>query len=838
MSFSLLDKFTAHLKNVIKEAGDLAASLDHHELRPEHLLYGLTKQKGSIGTEILVKAGLTGEMVKEFIVGQRPPAQGAPAKRVEPVLSQTAKKSIERAVLIANQYEHKYVGTEHLLASLLRANDAGLTELFRFRQTSPTDLQQHLNMVLKNTSKFPDLTNLIEQSHEILEDETALQGAPARQRERGNALEVFCTDLTDERLQESIDPVIGRAKEIERLIHILSRRTKNNPVLIGDPGVGKTAIVEGLAKRITKGTVPDVLVGKRIMNLDLSLVVAGTVYRGEFESRIKQIIDEVRADASIILFIDELHTIIGAGGASGALDAANILKPALAKGHLRCIGATTLDEYHKHIESDAALERRFQPIVVNEPTAQETVEVLRGIKENYEKYHRVGITDGAMRAATELSVRYLQEKFLPDKAIDLIDEAASKMKIGKTGSDLPQHIRDDEDRLAELRDEKAKAVHHEDFTKALNLKREEKALMEHIVELRDELAKSQATLVGKITETDIADVVHRMTGIPVGEMLQTEQEKLLHLEETLKRSIVGQDEALTAIASSIRRARTGLGAPNRPLGSFIFLGPSGVGKTETAKVLARTVFGDPNALIQIDMSEFSESFQASKLIGAPAGYVGYKEGGKLSESVKRKPYSVVLFDEIEKAHPDIFNLLLQILDEGHLTDAVGKKVNFKNTIIIMTSNIGLAELNRQAAIGFGSPEELAARAAEFQRIEESVLGALRRQFRPEFLNRIDKILVFKPLTREQFERIIDLQLADLRSRLKLRHVALKVDASVRRLLLNKGFSADQGARGLRRAVQEHLENPLADYLLKHPKKGQKSLSMTARTGATAIRAVG
>ncbi len=834
MSFYILDKFTSHLKNVIKEAAALATELRHAELKPEHLLYGLSRQKGSIGTEILSKAGVSPESLKELVIQKNPVALAtmpvdAP---VEPALSAPAKKSIERAVLVANQYEHKYVGTEHLLYSLLKLEDTAVGDIFRSHRINTTDLQQHLVVVLKNTSKFPDLTNLFEQTKEGTEEELPVQPG-AKPRERGSAVDFFCTDLTDERLQESIDPVIGREREIERLIHILSRRMKNNPVLIGDPGVGKTAIVEGLAKRILHNQVPEVLMGKRILSLDLSLVVAGTVYRGEFEGRIKQIIDEVKADKNIILFIDELHTIIGAGGASGALDAANILKPALAKGHLRCIGATTLDEYHKHIESDVALERRFQPIVIAEPSAEETIEVLRGIKQNYETYHHVGISEDAIRAATQLSIRYLQDKFLPDKAIDLIDEAASKMKIGRKSDDLGRKIHASEEQLRELRARKQTAVNKEDFTLALECKEEELRVMHEIGTLREQLSKRAEKLIGPITAKHIAEVVARMTGVPVGNILEAEQKKLLHLETHLKRSIVGQDEALAAIAASIRRSRTGLSSPNRPLGSFLFLGPSGVGKTETAKVIARTVFGDDNALIQFDMSEFSESFQTSKLIGAPAGYVGYKEGGKLTESVKRKPYAVVLFDEIEKAHPDIFNLMLQILDEGHLTDAVGKKINFKNTIIIMTSNIGLSELNRQAAIGFERPDQEEKQEREYHRIEEKVLGELRDNFRPEFLNRIDKIIVYRPLLPKHFLRIIDLQLDIVRGRLKERGVALRVDQRAKALLAKQGFSPDEGARSLRHAIQDLIENPLAEYLLQH--QTAKTLTVTARADRIQLR---
>ncbi|MBI3956556.1 MAG: ATP-dependent Clp protease ATP-binding subunit [Candidatus Kerfeldbacteria bacterium] len=837
MSYDFLDKFTTHLKNVIKEAAQLAAELRHGELKPEHLLFGLTKQKGSISTEILVKAGLTPESLKDIVIQKNVTIATVanPLRRPEPALSEGAKRVIERAILIANQHEHKYVGTEHLLSSLLKFDDETVDEALRAHRLTRADLQQHLVIVLKNTSKFPDLTNLFEQTNGIEDDMPMPQIQPRTRDQRGSALDFFCTDLTDERLQESIDPVIGRQSEIERLIHILSRRTKNNPVLIGEPGVGKTAIVEGLAKRIVLGTVPPVLATKRIVSLDLSLVVAGTVYRGEFESRLKQIMEEVKQNTNIILFIDELHTLIGAGGASGALDAANILKPALAKGYLRCIGATTLDEFHKHIESDPALERRFQPIMIQEPTAEQTVEILRGIKENYERYHQVGISEGAVRAAVDLSIRYLQDKLLPDKAIDLIDEAAAKMKILKKTDGTAQEIDRLEDRLHELRHLKQQAVNEERFDDAMQVKVEEGTVMEKLGVLRDKQARGNKRLVGRITEKEVADVVGRMTGVPIGDILEQEQKKLLRLEQELKKRIVGQDDAVAIIAACIRRSRTGLSAPNRPLGSFIFLGPSGVGKTETAKVLAETVFGDANALLRFDMSEFSESFQASKLIGAPAGYVGYKEGGKLTESVKRRPYSVLLFDEIEKAHPDIFNLLLQILDEGHLTDAVGKKINFKNTIVILTSNIGMRELNRQAMIGFDEKDVSATREREYAQLQERVTGVLRQQFRPEFLNRIDKVLVFRPLTAQHAAAIVDLQLAMLRARVKEQDITLVFEAAIKKHLVAKGITPDQGARGLRRVLQDEVENSLAEHLLATPKTADRTIRVGFRAGRVTFK---
>lgn len=812
-----LDKFTLHLRNTLKEAAGLASELRQAELQPEHLLYALSKQKGSIGTEILVKAGLTPDTLKESVIQRNPVSiLTASQPKTEPVLSRECKKALEKAMLTATQYQHRYVGTEHLLLSLLNMENKGVQEMFRTHQVSPADLQQHLVVVLKNTSKFPDLSTLLEQPKE--DEEMGIPQGPQRAKERGSALDFFCTELTDEHLQEHLDPVIGREHEIERLIHILSRRTKNNPVLTGDPGVGKTAIVEGLAKRIYSGDVPAVLTGKKIMSLDLSLVIAGTVYRGEFESRIKQIIEEVKGNTNIILFIDELHTIIGAGGASGALDAANILKPALAKGHLRCIGATTLEEFHKHIESDAALERRFQQITVDEPSRDETLKILEGVKDRYEKYHQVGITDSAVRAATDMSIRYLQDRFLPDKAIDLIDEAASKVKINKHDNSLLLKMQELEDQLELVREQKQEAVNQENFDRAMTLKHREAEILDTLAAVKDEQARASKKMLGRINEKDVAAVVSRITGVPVGDLVEQEQKRILRIDAELKKHIIGQDEVVQSISSFIKRSRAGLASPDRPLGSFIFLGPSGVGKTEMAKVLAKTVFGSEKALIRFDMSEYAESFQASKLIGAPAGYVGYKEGGKLTESVKRRPYSVLLFDEIEKAHPDIFNLLLQILDEGHLTDAVGKRINYKNTIIILTSNIGLAELNRQAAIGFADTSASTQAEQEFQHIQEKVMEKLRERFRLEFLNRIDKTFVFRPLKKEYCRAIVEIQLARLADQLASRHITLRFDDSVKEMLAEKGFSPEQGARGLRHAIQEHVENPLADHLLKLKEK--------------------
>jgi ATP-dependent Clp protease ATP-binding subunit ClpC len=824
---SILSKFTNNLKTALKRAGEVARNGAQRYVNPEHLLYAILEQRGSIGFEILQKTG-----VKAAYFAAAAGAEGeGPTPGPEPLdlsrlkFSLPAKKALERSVLLANQYKHKYVGTEHLLSALLDLNDPVVSKVLEEHHILVSEIRQQIQMVLKSTSKFPDLSNFFDRGvREEVETEEQKTGG------KNSALEFFATDLTTEVMQKRIDPVIGRTREIERLIHILSRRTKNNPVLIGDPGVGKTAIVEGLAKRIVSGDVPDVLLNKRILALDLGLMVAGTMYRGEFESRIKQVIEEIKANPNLVVFIDELHTIVGAGSASGSLDAANMLKPALAKGQIRCIGATTLEEYKKHIESDAALERRFQPIVVDEPTAEETVKILKGIKENYERFHRIAISDAALEASVKLSARYIPDKFLPDKAIDLIDEAASKLKVELRSEGHGRELRELERRVEELKGKKQKAVVAENFEKALQFKTEEEKLRSKLHELTADHAEEGAPMLGEIGPRDIAAVVSRITGVPLAELLREERDRLLHLEGILKRRIVGQDDAIAAVANYIRRSRVGLHNPTRPLASFVFLGPTGVGKTELAKTIAADVFEDPNALIRIDMSEFGESFNVSKLIGAPAGYVGYKDSNKLTDQVRRRPYSVVLFDEIEKAHPDIFNILLQVLEDGQLTDAAGKTVNFKNTIIVMTSNIGLSNLNRAAAIGFEGEkrgEDPAKVEEEYNEVKEGVLGELKRTFRPEFLNRIDQTIVFKPLGPNELVAIARLQLKEVAERLAQQGIKLVASKGVAQFVAERGSDPDQGARILRKIIQDEIENPLAAKLL----AGGKAKA-TVRVGVT------
>jgi ATP-dependent Clp protease ATP-binding subunit ClpC len=834
----ILGKFSAHLNSALTYAAELTLELKNKYVNPEHLLFGLAETKGGIAFELLRKSGIKLDSLRDLISVRNEPVlkPGQTIALTDVKFSLPAKRALEKAVLIASQYEHKYVGTEHLFAGLLEINDPTLEQIMKENGVNVRDARRQLTIILRNTSKFPDLSGFFDEARETTQAEEALAtpGGPGRAQSNSKnpALEFFATDLTNPHVQTTIDPVIGRTEEIERVIHILSRRTKNNPVLIGDPGVGKTAIVEGLAKKVTQGDVPEALRGKRVLALDLGLVVAGTMYRGEFESRLKQIVDEIKADPNIILFIDELHTIIGAGSASGSMDAANLLKPALAKGQIRTIGATTMEEYKKHIESDAALERRFQPVVVDEPSLEDTLNILKGLRGNYEKFHRVAISDEALEAAVQLSSRYIQDRFLPDKAIDLIDEAASKLKVSKGASPVVKQLREMETALAALHQKKHEAVQREQFDEALALKHEEQALRVKMAKLEEREKKGPVVTVGSIGKKEIADVVGRMTGVPVTDLVQAERQRLLRLESLLKERVVGQDDAIQSIADFIRRSRVGLSNPNKPIASFIFLGPSGVGKTETAKEIARTVFEDEHALIRIDMSEFQESFNISKLIGAPAGYVGYKEGTKLTDAVKRKPYAVVLFDEIEKAHPDVFNLLLQVLDEGHLTDAVGKKINFKNTIIVMTSNVGLQGFNQVQSIGFETADATKRKQLddEFAELKDRVLEELRRTFRPEFLNRVDQTIVFNPLTLPSVERIVELQMAEVQARLTKQNIKLKLSTTARKRIAELGFSPEYGARAVRRVIQEQVENPLAGMMLSGQVKDGQSIGVGLHQG--------
>ncbi len=839
----ILERLSTRAKNALIAAQLISEQLKHDHIGTEHLLYGIISERSSFASEILLKSSIDLTVIKEQLEKVN---QGHLTVAWKPILSENIKSTIEKAAVAATRYQYQFIGTEHFLYGILDVEANRAKVILSKLGVDMNELKQNLISVFENVSKFPTMLD------ENIAPSGPLDSAPADRQNfgfgdnqnpnmpgnnmhgmgaqtvagiKGSALDYFTTDLTKKASQGKIDPVIGRKKEIDRMVSILNRRTKNNPVLIGEPGVGKTAIVEGLALAIVKREVPDSLLDKKILALDLALIVAGSMFRGEFESRLKQIIDEIRDSSKIILFIDELHTVVGAGATTGSLDAANILKPALARGELHAIGATTLSEYKKHIEHDAALERRFQPILVDEPSQEEAIEILKGLRPNYEKHHKITITDDAIKAAVELSSRYIQDHFLPDKAVDLIDETAAYLKTVGVNSKSLRTIKKLETELEELEDEKTKAVLAQDFVTAEHLRIQGEKLDKQISELSRTINQVQGVVNDpknkhhqEISIEDIAKTVSTITGIPLNKLVKTEAAKLTNLEEILQTKIIGQKEAVDVISKSIRRSRAGVTSPKRPLGSFIFLGPTGVGKTETAKVLAREIFEDEDALIRVDMSEFMEKHNVSRLIGAPAGYVGYEEGGRLTEAVRRKPYCVILFDEMEKAHPDVFNILLQILEEGQLTDASGRKINFRNTVIIMTSNIGLHDLNLQAAkIGFEESEtkkkDSSKFEAEYNQLKEKVTQALKEQYRPEFINRIDKIVVFKPLGYEEIKKITALQLKELSDHLKNQDITLQTNAQVIKFIADKSFDPSQGARLVRRNIQDLVEDPLAEKLI-------------------------
>jgi ATP-dependent Clp protease ATP-binding subunit ClpC len=838
----IFSKFTTHYQKILSRAKLCSTEAGREILNTEDLLMALALERGSLAAEILEKQGLTSLQINEKLGipstiiptginndSSLVPLEVALIDLLNDKLSPTIKKIIEDSVLIAWKHQHYYVGTEHLLYALVTNDGDEVKTLWQKLKVDIKKLKENLSSVLKTTSKFPDLTEAFATADTKLaetdEEETDHNGATP-------ALDFFCTDLTSTEIQHKLDPVVGREKEIRRLVNILARRTKNNPLLLGDPGVGKTAIVEGLAKKIVEGKVPDFLQNKKIYTLDLGLMIAGTMYRGEFEGRLKQLLEELKKHPEIILFIDEIHTIVGTGAAPGSLDLANLLKPALAKGLIRCIGATTQEEYKKSIESDAALERRFQVVQVSEPTPAETIEVLKGIKSNYEKFHRVHITNDAIEAAVTLSERYLPEKFLPDKAIDLLDEAASHLKTSSAPSVELKNERILLERLRQLATAKELAIKDENFPLATTYKEEENKIRQDLKKLKSSRVNETADYLGTVGRTHIAEIVSQVTNVSLNELLTEERKKLGRLEEIISNRLVGQNEAVAAIAKTIRRARLGLANPKRPMGSFIFLGPSGVGKTELAKVVAEIVMDDPQALLRLDMSEFSEAFNISKLIGAPAGYVGYKDSNKLTDAIKRRPSSVVLFDEIEKAHPDVFNLLLQILEDGQLTDAAGKQINFKNTLIIMTSNLGLQELKTQAQIGFRAAGEAQQKKfnENYGEIKEKLMVEIKKFFKPEFLNRLDGVIVFNPLTEKDLEKIVTLQIAELNSRLKEQKMGLEIKLGkvTARVIAKLTFSPDEGARGIRRFLQDKVEDPITGKLLRGDLKTPAKIIIKAK----------
>ncbi|OPX88679.1 MAG: Negative regulator of genetic competence ClpC/MecB [Pelotomaculum sp. PtaB.Bin104] len=787
----MFGKFTERAQKALYYAQEEAKSTGYPYVGTEHLLLGLMREGQGVAARVLSAIGLDLEKVRQA-VAQIVEASSRPGKD-EPSLTPRTKRVLEISIDEARLMGHNYIGTEHLLLALVREGEGVAAHILR---AYGADNQKVRTMVA-----------------ELLGGQAGTDGQAAGQVKGGGSktqtLDKYGRDLTVMAVENKLDPVVGREKEIERVIQILSRRTKNNPVLIGEPGVGKTAVAEGLAQRITAGNVPEVLDQKRVVTLDMGSLVAGTKYRGEFEERLNNIIEEIRAAGNIILFIDELHTMVGAGAAEGAVDAANILKPALARGELQCIGATTLDEYRKYIEKDAALERRFQPITVPEPTVDETIQILRGLRDKYEAHHRVRITDAALEAAARLSSRYITDRFLPDKAIDLVDEAGSRVRLQALTA--PPDLKELEKKLDVLQKEKEAAVNGQEFEKAAELRDQEKKLRAELDNLRESWKQRKGGPELVVDEEAIAQIAASWTGIPVKKIAEEESEKLLKMEEILHQRVIGQEEAIQAVARAVRRARAGLKDPKRPIGSFIFLGPTGVGKTELARALAEALFGDEDATVRIDMSEYMEKFAVSRLVGAPPGYVGYDEGGQLTEAVRRRPYSVVLLDEIEKAHPDVFNILLQVLEDGRLTDSKGRTVDFRNTVIIMTSNVGVQMIKRESVLGFRTGDR---REANYENMKSKVTEDLRRTFRPEFLNRIDEIIVFHTLDAGHIRQIVDLMIKEVAGRMKENEVEIEVTEPVKDLLAKEGFDEDFGARPLRRAILRLVEDRLSEEILR------------------------
>ena len=790
-------KFTKRAEKALEYAGDLAQGFGHNYIGTEHILYGLVKEGSGVSSQVLNMQKITAENVVEEIevlIGKGDKSQN----RGEIGFTPRSKRVIENAFLEARKLGSEFIGTEHLLIGIMREGDSVAVRIMMDLNVNPQKLYNEIVKVIN-------------------EDENAgVSDKQPKGKARGSynqtpTLNQYGTDLTKKATEGKLDPVIGRKDEIQRVIQILSRRTKNNPCLIGEPGVGKTAVAEGLAEKIIDEDVPEMLKNKRVVSLDIASMVAGAKYRGDFEERIKKCLEEVKKAGDVILFIDEVHTIVGAGSAEGAVDAANILKPLLARGEVQVIGATTLNEYRKYIEKDSALERRFSPVTVGEPTNEETIEILKGIRDRYEAHHNVKITDEAIKAAVELSTRYINDRFLPDKAIDLVDEAASRVKM-RTYTQ-PDTLKKLEEEISAMNKEKDDAIKVQDFEKAAGLRDKINVEKEKLQKEKEKWESKNTKSITTLTEEDIAEVVASWTGVPVKKLTQTENEKLRNLEQTLHQRVIGQNEAVDAVAKAIRRGRVGLKDPNRPIGSFLFLGPTGVGKTELSKALAESLFGNEDAMIRIDMSEYMEGHSVSKLIGSPPGYVGFDEGGQLTEKIRRKPYSVILFDEIEKAHPDVMNMLLQILDDGRLTDAQGRTVNFKNTVIIMTSNIGARLITDKTTLGFSAGDKKEESQKEYETIKKDVMGELKKQFRPEFINRIDEIIVFHKLNEEDIKQIIDIMLNQVTKRMAEKSYKFEIDNSVKELIAKKGVDTDYGARPLKRAIQNILEDKIAEEIL-------------------------
>lgn len=800
--------FTEKSNNAMNIAISAAQDMGHNYIGSEHVLFGLLSEGSGVAFNVLNKLGVTADAYEKLM--REKIGTSSPTTLSTAYFTPRTKRILQMAKLAASKLGSNYVGTEHLLIAII---EDGESFAVRFLQMLGVEPQRVVN----------ELSAALSEGYAVdKQSGVPYPGAEPGEKEGGSALEKFGRDLTKMAAEGKIDPVIGRQTEIERVIQILSRRTKNNPVLIGEPGVGKTAVAEGLALKIHEGEVPELLKNKRLISLDLTGMVAGSKYRGDFEERIKAAIDEVKKDGNVILFIDELHTIIGAGSAEGSTDAANILKPALARGDFQVIGATTINEYRQHIEKDAALERRFQPVHVGEPTEEEAVQILEGLKDRYEAHHKVQITDEAIESAVKLSSRYIADRYLPDKAIDLVDEAASRVRLRTFTA--PEDLQELEKRIKEVELDKAAAVNEQDFERAAELRDKQKTLSDTLEQKKNEWTAHNERSNSVVKAEDIAEIVAMWTGIPVVQLTQEESERLLKLEETLHQRVIGQDEAVTAVSKAIRRGRVGLKDKNRPIGSFIFLGPTGVGKTELCKALAEAMFGDEKAMIRLDMSEYMEKHTVSRLVGSPPGYVGFDEGGQLTEAVRRKPYSVLLFDEIEKAHPDVFNMLLQILDDGRLTDAHGKVVSFKNTIIIMTSNIGarLITEKQQERLGFATAGETDAAERDFERTKELVMGELKKVFRPEFINRVDDIIVFHKLLHEDIQRIAGKMLEGLQKQLSDMEIAVEFTPAAVEAVANAGFDPIYGARPLRRAIRSKIEDPVSERMLEGVMQAGKS----------------
>lgn len=804
-------KLTEKARMAIELANQAAMELGHNYLGTEHILLGLAREKDGVAGKILEANNITDDKIIrkiEMFVGRGEPTSEPPSG-----FTPRTKYVLEHSYSEAMRLGHNYIGTEHILIALLRESESIATRILTDMGANPQKLYEDILQFLQEGAG----------ADEGMPSGSAGGKAPSGKGGKDTpTLSKFGRDLTQMAREDKLDPVIGRDREIERVIQILSRRTKNNPCLIGEPGVGKTAVAEGLAQKIIQGQIPEILKDKKVITLDLSSMIAGAKYRGEFEERLKSAMEEIRKAGNIILFIDEMHTIIGAGAAEGAIDAANILKPALARGEIQVIGATTLEEYRKYVEKDSALERRFQPITLDEPNEEESLAILKGIRDKYEAHHRVKITDAALEAAVRLSARYISDRFLPDKAIDLVDEAASRIRL-KTLT-TPPDLKELEEKISKMKQEKEEAITSQEFERAARLRDEEKRLNEELKTQKENWEKENHTVKAEVTEEEIAEIISSWTGIPVKTLAEEESERLLKLEEILHSRVVGQGEAVTAVAKAIRRGRVGLKDPKRPIGSFIFLGPTGVGKTELSKALAEAMFGDEEAMIRIDMSEYMEKHTVSRLVGSPPGYVGYDEGGQLTEKVRRKPYSVVLFDEIEKAHPDVFNILLQILDDGILTDAQGRRVDFRNTVIIMTSNLGARQITEGRTLGFSGGEKDADK--DYAKIKSDVMAEVKRAFRPEFLNRVDDIIVFHQLSEENIKEIAAKMLETLQNRLQANGIAAEFTDEAVTKIAKQGFDPIYGARPLRRAIQSELEDMIAEQMLENKIQSGDKMKVT------------